>query len=76
LNTCGRFGCEEVREWPGTIGMNKKGGINDNEFNKYIDNSIVLLFPNLKDVPDKRMLLKVDSSPGRNGTALLLKVHF
>ncbi len=56
--------------------MNKKGGINDNEFNKYIDNSIVLLFPNLKDVPDKRMLLKVDSSPGRNGTALLLKVHF
>jgi hypothetical protein len=56
--------------------MNKKGGMNDDEFNKYIDNSIVPLFPNLEDLPGKCLLLKVDSGPGRNGTVLLLKAHF
>jgi hypothetical protein len=76
MKTCGRFGCKEVREWSATIGMNKKGEMNDDEFNMYMDNSIIPLFPDLKDVPGKRMLLKVDSSPGWNRTALLLKVHF
>jgi hypothetical protein len=38
VNTWGRFGCEEVREWPATIGMNKKGEMNNNEFEKYIYN--------------------------------------
>ncbi len=41
-----------------------------------IDNSIVLLFLDLKDVPSKRMLLKVDSSLGWNGTVLILKACF
>ncbi len=54
----------------------QEGGMNDDEFNKYIDNSIVPLFPNLEDVPSKCVLLKVDSGPGRNGTALLLKAPF
>ncbi len=76
MKTCGRFGCKEVMEWPATIGMNEKGGMNDDEFNKYIDNSFVPLFPDLENVPGKRVLLKVDSGPGRNGTALLLKAHF
>ncbi len=76
MKTCGRFGCKEVKEWPATIGMNKKGGMNDDEFNKNINNSIVSLFPNLEDVSGKRVFLKVDSGPGRNGTALLLKARF
>jgi hypothetical protein len=76
MKTCGRFGCKEVREWPATIRLNEKGGMNDDEFDKYINNSIVPLFPDLEDVPRKRMLLKVDSGPGQNGTALLLKARF
>jgi hypothetical protein len=76
LNTCSRFGCKEVREWQATIGMNKKGGMNNDEFDKYIDDLIVLLFPNLDDVPRKRVLLKVDSGPGLNGTLLLLRACF
>ncbi len=77
MKTCSRLGCKEVREWPATIGMNKKeGGMNEDEFDKYINNSILLLFPNLEDVPGKRVLLKVDSCPERNGTALLLKARF
>jgi hypothetical protein len=76
LDTRGRFGCEEERSWPCTIGMNEKGGMTDDEFEKYINNSIVLLNPGLKDTPGKRVLLKVDSGPGRNGKDLLLKCRF
>jgi hypothetical protein len=61
LNTRGRFGCEEWREWPCTIGMNGKGGMNNEEFERYIDNSFVPLFPDLEDMPGKCILLKVDS---------------
>jgi hypothetical protein len=70
------IGCEEVREWPATIRMNKKGKMNDDEFDKYIDNLIVLLFTDLEDIPGKCVLLKVDSGPGQNKTALLLKACF
>ena len=76
LDTRGRFGCEEERSWPCTIGMNEKGGMTDNKFKKYIDNSIVPLYPNLADTPGKRILLKVDSGPGCNGRDLLIKYHF
>jgi hypothetical protein len=40
----------------------EKGGMSDNEFEKYIDNSIIPLFPDLEDTPGKHVLLKVDSS--------------
>ena len=67
LDTRGRFGCAEERIWPCTIGMNEKGGMTDVKFEKYIKTSIVPLFPALEDTPGKRVLLKVDSGPGRNG---------
>jgi hypothetical protein len=73
LDTCGRFGCGEERIWSCTIGMNEKGGVADVKFEKYIDNSIVPLYPNLKDTPGKRFLLKVESGPGRNGRELLVR---
>ncbi len=41
--------------------MNGKGGMNNEEFERYIDNSIVSLFPNLEDTPGKCTILKVDS---------------
>ncbi len=61
LNTRGRFG-----EWLCTVGMNGKGGVNNKEFECYIDNSIISLFPNLEDMPGKCVLLKVDSGCGCN----------
>ncbi len=67
LDTRGRFGCAEERIWPYTIGMNEKGRMTDVEFKKYIDISIIPLFPKLEDTPGKRVLLMVDSGPGRNG---------
>jgi hypothetical protein len=76
LDTRGRFGCAEERIWPASIGMNKMRGMSDDEFKKYIDNSICPLFPDMEDTPGKRILLKVDSGPGRNGRELLMKCRF
>ncbi len=56
--------------------MNEKGGMTDVEFEKYIDNSIVPLYPKLEDTKGKRVMLKVDSGPGRNGRDLIMKCRF
>ncbi len=50
--------------------------MNNKEFNKYIDNSIVPLYPDLEDMPRKQVLLEVDSGPGCNGRDLLNKARF
>ena len=42
--------------------MDEKGGMNNEEFECYIDNSIVPIFPDLEDMPGKCILLKVGSS--------------
>ena len=76
LNTHGRFGCEDKRELPCTIGLNEKGGISDEEFERYVNTSLNILFPDLEDMPGKRILLKDDSGPGRNGRDLLNKCWF
>ncbi len=47
--TCSTFGCGKERSWPCTIGMNKMGGMMEDEFNKYINNSICLNKQHLKD---------------------------
>ena len=50
--------------------------MNDEEFDKYIDNSIVPLYPDLEDTPGKQVLLKMDSGLGCNGRDLLKKAWF
>ena len=45
------------------------------EFAKYLFNSIVPLFPHAKDKPGHRVLLKVDSRPGRMNLNLLTKLR-
>jgi len=74
--TRGQFGHDEVREWPCGIGMNEKGGMNDEEFERYINNTIIPLFPDMEDTLGKRVLLKVDSGPGRNCMSLLVSCRF
>ena len=61
----GQFGCAEVRVWPVTFGANEKGGMDSEVFEKYIMNSIVPLYPHARNQRDKRVMLKVDSGPGR-----------
>jgi hypothetical protein len=56
--------------------MNGKGGMNNEEFERYIDNSIVLLFPDLEDTPGNCILLKFESEGGCNLQDLLNKCWF
>jgi hypothetical protein len=70
-----KFGCEEERTWPVSFGQNEKGGMDEEEFAKYLFNSIVPLFPHAKDKPGHRVLLKVDSGPGRMNLNLLAKLR-
>ncbi len=56
--------------------MNEKGGMNDKEFERYINNTIIPLFPDMEDTPGKRILLKVDSGPGHNCMSLLVSCEF
>jgi len=67
----GKFGCEEEKSWPMTFAMNAQGGMDDAEFRDYLRNSIVPLYPDAKDKKGKRVMLKVDSGPGRCNALLL-----
>jgi hypothetical protein len=41
----GWFGFEEERVFPATIGMYEKGGMTNDEFDRYVKNSVIPLFP-------------------------------
>ena len=71
----GWFGCEEERAWPVTFGQNEKGWMDDEEFEKYLMNSIVPLFPHAKDKNGHCVLINVDSGPGRLSLKLLTKLR-
>ena len=75
LQTIGKFGTEHERGWDCTFGMNTKGGMDDCEFESYIINSILPLYPNTLDRPGKRLILKCDSGPGRLQIDLLAKLR-
>ena len=50
--------------------------MNDKEFERYINNTIIPLFPDMEDTPGKRVLLKVDSGPGHSCMSLLASWKF
>ncbi len=47
----------------------------DKKFSHYIGYSVLPLFPDLEDTPEKRVLLKVDSGPGQNWKDLMNKAQ-
>ena len=55
--------------------MNAKGGINAVELQKYINTAIFPLYPDIADKPGKRVLLKVDSGPGRMNIQMLAELR-
>ena len=60
----GQFGKAEETFWDCTFGMNENGGMNEEDFAKYIKENLIRLYPDARDKPDKRVILKVDSGPG------------
>jgi hypothetical protein len=61
----GKFGTDTETSWDCTFGLNTKGGMDDCEFEQYVMNSILPLYPKTRDRPGHRLLLKCDSGPGR-----------
>lgn len=71
----GRFGHVSRRSLPCTFGMNEKAGMNAIELEKYMRNSIIPLYPDIADTPLKRVLLKIDSGPGRTNVEMLASLR-
>ena len=71
----GAFGHDEVKLWLIMIGLDEKGGMDYGEFQKYILISIAPLFPDAADVDGKRVIVKLDSGPGRMNIALLAQMR-
>jgi hypothetical protein len=71
----GTFGNDCEKEWSVTLRMNLKGGMNERKFRSYFLNSIVPLFPDAQDVKGKRVIMKVDSGPGRMELGLLVEAR-
>ena len=71
----GQFGCAEVRSWPITFGANEKGGIGSKEFEKFVMESIVPLYLQAKNKTGMRVMLEVDSGPGRMNLNLLARLR-
>ncbi len=71
----GQFGCNEVGSWPITFGSNEKGGTDNDEFGKYLMNSIVPLYPHARNRAGHHVMLKVDSGPGRMNLNILAKLR-
>ena len=55
---------ERVRYLP-TVGMNEKGGMNAEALFDYFKSNIIPLYPDAQDLPHKRVVIKIDSGPGR-----------
>lgn len=70
-----KFGMDEAKPIQVSFGMNEKGGMDEIEFGKYVKNSIIPLYPDACDLPGKRVLIKVDSGPGRLNTELLAELR-
>jgi hypothetical protein len=69
-----KFGMPEQQKHKISIGLNEKGGMDDDEFEKYLKNNIIPLYPDALDCPGQRVMIKVDSGPGRMNIELLAEL--
>jgi hypothetical protein len=71
----GEFGMGVSERYGVAFGMNKKGGMDMEEFAKYLHNSIMPLNPNVAPEFGKWVFLKCDSGPGRMNLELLVDLR-
>ena len=71
----GKWGFEEECQKSVTFGMNERGGMDEDEFEKYIFNSIATLYPDVEDRDGKRIVIKLDGGPGRTNVKMLAKAR-
>jgi hypothetical protein len=61
----GIFGYPGTRSFPASFAASENGSVTNEIFFAYLHETIVRLYPDVADEPGKRVLLKVDSGPGR-----------
>ena len=71
----GTFGNGVERIWPVTFALNDKGGMDDDEFRSYFLTSVAVLYPDAEDKCGKRVMVKIDSGPGRLNMELLAELR-
>ena len=76
LDVRAQFGHAEEQSFPVLIGLNSKGGMDDDEFFDYFKNSIMSLFPDAAPVKGLWVVVKCDSGPGRLNPELLAYIRF
>ena len=64
-NIVGTYGCGKVVENECTVNCNAKSGIDAVEYSKYLQTSAMPLCPDAQDTPGNKVLIIVDSGPGR-----------
>lgn len=70
-NVEGQFGHDRRKRFLPTVGMNEKGGMNSEALFAYFQANIIPLYPDSNDTPGKRVLIKIDSGPGRMNEEML-----
>jgi hypothetical protein len=74
-NVVAKHGFPDRRPLPCTFGMNDRGGMNSVELDKYMRGSILPMYPDIADTPGKRVIMKVDSGPGRMNVEMLANLR-
>ena len=74
-HVCGNVGAPEEQAWPITVGMNAMGGMDGVEFDDYLSNSLIPLYPGAEYVKGNRVLFMLDSGPGRLVMKLLARLR-
>ncbi len=71
-NVIGQFRHDVVKSFTCTIGLNEKGEMDKENFMKYIFINIIPLYSYAKDVPGKRVCIKLDSRLGQINAELMV----
>jgi hypothetical protein len=73
--TIGKFGHSERQHFDPTIGANERGGMDAVEFSKYLLGLVKTLYPDVSDLPHRRVIVKCDSGPGRENLEMLAQLR-
>jgi hypothetical protein len=76
LSVLGTFGHSTKQSFPTSIGLNSKGGMDEDDFFEYIKMTIMKLFPDAAPELGKWVVIKCDSGPGRLNAELLAFMRF
>jgi len=70
-----QFGHSQVKPFPCSFCLNDKAGMNAAKLEQYFYKTMLPLYPDLEDVPRKRVIVKVDSGPGRMHLPMLASLQ-